>query len=57
MHRHPKLKTSDSGALNLRNKIVHCFYNNNEYYSELMLLLLTALRRISKFDYKRKINS
>lgn len=45
---------SSEGALNIRNNIAHCFYTYEEYHSDKMLLLIAALLRIGKYDYKEK---
>lgn len=43
---------SSEGGLNLRNNVAHCFYDYNEYHPDQMLLLIAALLRIAKYDYK-----
>ncbi len=41
---------SNNGGLNLRNNIAHCFYSENEYHPDKMLLLLAVLLRIGKYN-------
>ncbi|MBS1778732.1 MAG: DUF4209 domain-containing protein [Bacteroidetes bacterium] len=45
---------SNEGGLNLRNNIAHCFYNENEYHPDKMLLLLAVLLRLGKYNIKNK---
>lgn len=47
------LFSSDGGA-NIRNNVAHCFYNSEEYHPYKMFLLIAALLRIGKYDYKRE---
>ena len=44
-------------GLNMRNNVAHCFYEHNEYCSDQMLLLIAALLRIGKHDYKSQTTS
>jgi hypothetical protein len=44
-------------GLNLRNNIAHCFYNENNYSSDLMLLLLASLLRLGKYNFREKNQS
>jgi hypothetical protein len=39
-------------GLNLRNNIAHCFYNENNYSSDLILLLLASLLRLGKHNFR-----
>ena len=41
-------------GMNIRNKIAHGFYRYEHYSASLMILLITLLLRISKFDFKRE---
>lgn len=41
---------SNEGGLNLRNNIAHCFYSENEYHPDKMLLLLAVLLRLGKYN-------
>lgn len=43
---------SNDGGLNLRNNIAHCFYTPRDYHPDKMLLLIAALLRLGKYDYK-----
>jgi hypothetical protein len=43
---------SNEGGLNLRNNIAHCFYSENEYHPDKMLLLLAVLLRLGKYNIK-----
>lgn len=43
---------ANEGGLNIRNNVAHCFYSYNEYSSDKMLLLIAALLRIAKYNYK-----
>lgn len=43
---------SNDGGLNLRNNIAHCFYSEDEYSPDLILLLLAVLLRLGKYDIK-----
>lgn len=43
---------SNDGGLNLRNNIAHCFYSENEYNPDKMLLLLAVLLRLGKYNIK-----
>lgn len=43
---------SNEGGLNLRNNIAHCFYNENEYSPDYMLLLIAVLLRLGKYNIK-----
>lgn len=47
---------SNEGGLNLRNNIAHCFYSENEYHPDKMLLLIAVLLRLGKYNlnYKTK---
>jgi hypothetical protein len=47
------LLINDAG-LNLRNNIAHCFYSQSDYTRTKMHLLLAALLRIAKFNFKEK---
>lgn len=47
------LVITDKG-MNIRNNIAHAFYLSDEYTLEKMLLLITALLRLCKINYKRK---
>ena len=46
---------SDMG-LNIRNNIAHSFYNGNDYNSNIMLLLITALLRLGKYEQTKTIS-
>jgi hypothetical protein len=46
------LFVSENGQ-NLRNNIAHCFYFSNDYNLNRILLLIAALLRITKFNYKK----
>lgn len=43
---------SNDGGLNLRNNIAHCFYTAKDYHPDKMLLLISAILRLGKYDYK-----
>lgn len=43
---------SNDGGLNLRNNIAHCFYSENEYHTDKMLLLLSVLLRLGRYNIK-----
>lgn len=43
---------TNEGGLNLRNNIAHCFFDNEDYSLNHMLLLLAALLRLGKYDWK-----
>lgn len=43
---------TNEGGLNLRNNVAHCFYDYEDYHLNQMLLLLAALLRLAKYDYK-----
>lgn len=47
---------SNEGGLNLRNNIAHCFYSENEYHPDKMLILIAVLLRLGKYNisYKTK---
>lgn len=45
---------SNEGGLNLRNNIAHCFYSENEYHPDKMLLLLAVLLRLGKYNITSK---
>jgi len=45
------------GGLNLRNNIAHCFYNENEYTVDFMLLLIAVLLRLGKYKIKTRAAS
>lgn len=45
---------SNKGGLNLRNNIAHCFYSENEYHPDKMLLLLAVLLRLGKYNIKKQ---
>ncbi|AJW65038.1 hypothetical protein VO54_03611 [Elizabethkingia miricola] len=45
---------SNEGGLNLRNNIAHCFYSENEYHPDKMLLLIGVLLRLAKYNLKSK---
>jgi hypothetical protein len=47
------LLINDAG-LNLRNNVAHCFYSQSDYTKGKMHLLLAALLRIGKFNFKEK---
>jgi hypothetical protein len=44
---------SNEGGLNLRNNIAHCFYSENEYHPDKILLLLAVLLRLGKYNIKQ----
>lgn len=44
----------DSKGMNLRNKIAHSFLSENEYNYSTILLVITALLRVGKFNHKIK---
>lgn len=50
------LFSSESG-LNLRNNVAHCFLDYEEYHPDQMFLLIAALLRLAKYDYKIKASS
>tara|TARA_Y100001933_G_C19008517_1_gene567681 strand:- start:3680 stop:5185 length:1506 start_codon:yes stop_codon:yes gene_type:complete len=50
------LFSSESG-LNLRNNVAHCFLDYEEYNPDQMFLLIAALLRLAKYDYKIKTSS
>lgn len=41
-------------GLNIRNNVAHCFYQENEYHPDKMLLLLAVLLRLGKYNIVRK---
>lgn len=41
-------------GLNLRNNVAHCFYSQSDYTGNKMHLLLAALLRIGKYNFKEK---
>ena len=43
---------ANEGGINLRNNVAHSFYHYNEYSSDLMNLLLAALLRLAKYNFK-----
>jgi hypothetical protein len=43
---------SNEGGINLRNDIAHCFLQYKDYHLDKMLLLIAALLRLCKYDYK-----
>lgn len=45
---------SNDGGLNLRNNIAHCFYSENEYHPDKMLLLIAVLLRLGKYNISSK---
>ncbi len=46
------LFTNENGK-NLRNNVAHCFSDYEEYHLNTMLLLLAALLRLGKYNYKK----
>jgi len=48
------LFTNEKGTLNLRNNIAHGFYTINDYSFTKVLLLIAALLRLGKHNYKTK---
>ncbi|MGY6649441.1 DUF4209 domain-containing protein [Wenyingzhuangia sp. IMCC45574] len=48
---------SNDGGLNLRNNIAHCFYTTKDYHPNKMLLLISALLRLGKYNYIEKTSS
>lgn len=47
---------SKDGGLNLRNNIAHCFYSENEYHPDKMLLLIAVLLRLGKYNIYSRPN-
>lgn len=45
--------STDCG-LNLRNNVAHCFYDYEEYHPDQVFLLIAALLRLAKYNYKNK---
>ena len=45
---------SNEGGLNMRNNIAHCFYSENEYHHDKMLLLIAVLLRLGKYNINHK---
>jgi hypothetical protein len=45
---------SSEGGLNLRNNIAHCFYSENEYHPDKMLLLIAVLLRLGKYNIEKR---
>lgn len=45
---------SDSPGLNLRNNIAHSFFNEKDYTSKKMLLLIAVLLRLGKYNISQK---
>lgn len=45
---------SNEDGLNIRNNVAHNFYDFHEYESDQMFLLVAALLRLAKYDYKIK---
>lgn len=45
---------SNEGGLNLRNNIAHCFYSENEYHPDKMILLIAVLLRLGKYNISYK---
>lgn len=45
---------SSDGGLNLRNNIAHCFYSENEYHPDKMLILIAVLLRLGKYNISSK---
>lgn len=43
----------NEGGINVRNNVAHCFYNQNDYKRSIMHLLLAAILRIGKFEFKK----
>ncbi len=42
----------NEGGINLRNNVAHCFYNQDDYKRSKMHLLIAALLRIGKYNFK-----
>jgi hypothetical protein len=43
-----------SEGINLRNNIAHCFYNTNNYSSDIILLVITAVLKLGSYKYHAK---
>jgi len=44
------------GGLDIRNNVAHCFYDDENYHIMTAILIMCALLRISKYNFKREGN-